>query len=52
MMMSNPRAVHGRVRHGGRPNKGTNRKAAPVRMTNQMTVMHKGRGKKRSSKRR
>jgi hypothetical protein len=53
MNMSNPHGVHGRVSHGHRATRGgaTNRKSAPVRMTNSMTVLSKGRGKKRSGRR-
>jgi hypothetical protein len=54
MNMSNPHGVKGRVGHGHRATRGgvTNRKAAPVRMTNSMSVMGKGRGGKKRSGRR
>jgi hypothetical protein len=50
MNMSNPRGVHARAHPGKSAKRGgaTNRASAPVRMTNQMTVM--GRGRKRGGK--
>jgi hypothetical protein len=50
MNMSHPHAVHARARHPRSAKRGgsTNRKSAPVRMTNSMTVM--GRGRKRGGK--
>lgn len=52
MNMSNPHGVKGRATHGHSAKRGgsTNRKSAPVRLTNAMTVMgrgRKGRGKSR-----
>jgi hypothetical protein len=54
MFMHRPHAVKGRVSHKGpKSPSARNRRSTPVRMTNQMTVMHKGsRGKKRGGKRR
>ena len=51
MNMSRPHAVGGRVGRGKSPKHfGRPRSSSPVRLTNQMTVLHKGRGKKRGGK--